>query len=175
MEFLDGGFLTRHLLERYSKNPRGWSFTLAPARKYGFFDAIVSSADEAWQIKIDSVYKPSPLMLGASTELDSSKMNSFSPIPFGYRNLEPAVALGLLKGADGPERASPDGAFTAKLGHLLASLEPVVPEHGRSYAEGPFMLSTERSFKFTENQESLDNRLAAELHKVMRNKYPSYG
>jgi len=175
MDFINGRFLTRLIIENYAKNPKGWSFTVAPARKYGFFDAIVSSANEAWQIKIDSIYKPSPLMLGVSTELDLSRTNSFSPIPFGYRKLNPRMALDLLRGVAEQEGAANDRTFNAKLSSILASLEPVVPEHGGSYAEGPFVLNNRNSFRFTENQRSLDDRLSSELHKMMRDKYLSYG
>jgi hypothetical protein len=173
MEFLDGRFLTTHLFERYSKDPAGWSFALAPGRKHGFFDMLVSSADEAWHIKVDSIYKPSPLMLGAPTELGSAKTNSFNPIPFGYRDLGYGFALELLNSAGGARGSSPYDASAAKLGNFLASAEPVVPERGRSYAEGPFMFK--ESFKFTQGQKSSDDRLASELHRLMRNKYLSYG
>ncbi|MBI2649164.1 MAG: hypothetical protein HYU03_04565 [Thaumarchaeota archaeon] len=175
MDFINGRILTRTLIENYGKNPRGWSFAIAPARKYGFFDAIVSSANEAWQIKIDSIYKPSPLMLGVSTELDLSRMNSFSPIPFGYRKLDPRMALDLLKGVSESEGAANERTFTANLSAILASLDPVVPEQGGSYAEGPFVLNNKNAFRFTENQKSLDERLASELHRMMRDKYMSYG
>ena len=29
-----------------------------------FFDAIVSNPNEVWQLKIDSIYKPNPLIIG---------------------------------------------------------------------------------------------------------------
>ncbi len=76
VEILDGATLRRLLLERYSKNPKNWNFTISPARSDGFFDALVSSPGEAYQLKIDSIFKPTPLMLGTSVDVDHSK---FSP------------------------------------------------------------------------------------------------
>src|SRR5207247_646295 len=58
MEFLEGKALSRHLLERYVRDPRGWNFVVAPARRHGFFDGIFSSPEEAWHIKLDSIFKP---------------------------------------------------------------------------------------------------------------------
>ena len=51
MELLSGEALSKYLLEKYSRNPKGWNFTIAPAAKDNFFDALVSGPEEDWQLK----------------------------------------------------------------------------------------------------------------------------
>ncbi|HEV2390208.1 MAG TPA: hypothetical protein VGS04_05735, partial [Nitrososphaerales archaeon] len=65
MEIFEGDTLYRMLLQRYSKNPRGWSFTVSPSSSGGFFDARVGGPEESWHLKLDTIYKPSPFVLGA--------------------------------------------------------------------------------------------------------------
>ena len=68
MKLLEGESLRRHLLESYSRNPKGWSFVISPSGKHGFCDAIVSSSDGTWMLKMDSIFKPTPIVLGSLTE-----------------------------------------------------------------------------------------------------------
>ena len=51
MELLSGEALSKYLLEKYSRNPKGWNFTIAPAAKDNFFDALVSGPEENWQLE----------------------------------------------------------------------------------------------------------------------------
>ena len=172
MEFLEGKALSRHLLERYVRDPRGWSFAITPARTHGFFDGLFSSPDEAWRIKLDTIFKPNPLTLGVRTE--SSPGNSRIPesTPFGYRKLDPRLAMEMLKMMEtGEGMASGD----VNLGDLLRSIEPTVPLPGESYAEGPFVYTNRRVVNFTDQEKSVDDRLATELLRLLRNRYPSYG
>lgn len=174
MEYLEGRVLSKYLLERYSRNPRGWSFTLAPSRRYGFFDAIVSNPDEAWLLKMDSIFKPTPIMIGARAQVEFGKMNSFNPIPWGYRKLEPRIALELLRGRSETSEGSQNDGMELNLATLLGS-KPVVPAGGGSYAQGPFVFTSPAMIKFSEEQKALDEKLASEVQRVLRNRYPSYG
>jgi hypothetical protein len=173
MEFLEGKALSRHLLERYVRDPRGWSFVVAPARSHGFFDGIFSSPDEAWHIKLDSIFKPNPLTLGVRTEAGIERFRTPDPTPFGYRKLDPRLAMEMLKmiEADGTEMSGGE----PNLGALIRSIEPTVPIPGESYAEGPFVYTNAKIIEFTDKEKTLDDRLASELLRLLRNRYPSYG
>jgi len=173
MEYLEGRILSKHLLERYSRNPRGWSFTLAPSQKYGFFDAIVSNQDEAWLLKMDTIFKPTPIMLGVRTEVDFGKANSLDTIPWGYRKLEPKAALELLRTLNDTSEGNRNDGIMLNLARVMGS-RPVVPEVGKSYAQGPFVFTSPGTIKFSEEQKALDEKLSSEVQKLLGNKYPSY-
>jgi hypothetical protein len=170
VEILDGATLRRLLLERYAENPRNWQFAISPAKRDGFFDALVSSPDHSYHVKIDSIFKPNPLMLGTKVEVDFSKTVAASPLTYGYRKLDQEVLMKIL--------ASMTGRDGSTLDSILGQLQPVVPSHigSGSYAQGPFVFTNERiATKLSPGQAELDDRLSVELRKLLRNRYSSYG
>jgi len=169
MKLLEGESLKRHLLESYSKDPKGWSFVISPSRKYGFYDAIVSGPAETWMLKIDSVFKPVPIVLGSPTE-NGPKLRPAGPFPYGYRNLPPGLILQMLGGEGYPPRDKAAADFLS----LLKS-ETVVPEEGRSYAEGPFVFASKGNVVLSERQRDVDMKLASEMQRLLRIRYPAYG
>jgi hypothetical protein len=168
MKLLEGESLRRHLLEGYSKNPKGWSFVISPSRKHGFYDAIVSGPAEAWMLKIDSVFKPVPIVLGSPTE-NSPKLRPAGPFPYGYRNLPPDLILQMLEGEGYPQKNKAGANFLS----MLRS-ETVVPEEGKTYAEGPFVLTNGEKVGLSERQRDLDMKLASEMQRLLRIRYPAY-
>jgi hypothetical protein len=178
VEVLEGRALSKHLLSKYSKNPSGWSFTLFPPSREdnGFFGAFVGSPDEIWQLKMDSIFKPNPLMLGAKVDAPSKKPIDFGTISYGYRKLDRKVALELLKALANADDADPDPVRNRiVLDRILRPLKPVPPVGGESYAEGPIVLTDRANLEITQEQKLLEDRLSFELRKLMRNKYQSYG
>jgi hypothetical protein len=169
MKLLEGESLKRHLLESYTRNPKGWSFAISPSSRHGFYDAFVSGPDGAWMLKMDSIFKPSPLVLGSPTE-DSPRLKPVGPFPYGYRNLPPELALQMLRDEDRPSR---DEAMAGLLSVLRS--QTVVPEEGKAYAEGPLVFTRERKFGLSESQRDLDLKLSSEMHRLLRTRYPAYG
>lgn len=166
MEILEGDALYRALLERYSKSPRGWSFTVSPSPRNGFFDAVVAGPEESWRLKLDTIFKPSPLVLGAKTDQDVSR-DAPSALSFGFRRVDPRGAPWLLDD-------SPEG-----MGRLLAflgSVSPVAPTSPGSYIQGPYLYSNrgQPAASMTREQQHADGRLSAEMLKLVRRRYPSY-
>src|SRR5271169_5390249 len=107
VEILDGSALRKLLLERYSKNPRNWNYTISPSGKDGFFDALVSSPGESYQLKIDSIFKPAPLVLGTAVDVDHSKFTPPSPVSYGYRRLDREILMRLLSKLEDSKRNDP--------------------------------------------------------------------
>jgi len=168
MEILKGNSLSKYLLEKYAKNPKGWNFTIAPGAKDNFFDALVSWPEENWQLKIESIFKPAPTILGAQVESSAKQPSSVSSIPsYGYRKIDPEALLKLLAEREESEDDS--------LGKFIASLEPTAPTPGASYAQGPFVFTNQKIVGISDNQKKLDDKLSSELRNLMREKYPSYG
>ena len=167
MEILKGTVLSKYLLEKYARNPKGWSFTISPANKDAFFDALVSSPEENWQLKIESIFKPSPVILGAKVEGKVRNQGAPASLPsYGYRKLDPEALLKLLN-EEGEEEPS--------LSQLISSIEPTAPLPGASYAQGPFVFANQKFAGLSDNQKKLDERLGSELKNLMREKYLSYG
>ena len=169
MELLEGEGLRRRMLEGYSRNPKGWSFTVSPSLSFGFYDAVVSGPDGTWMLKIDSRFKPLPTVLGSLAE-GGGRPQPGSAFPYGYRRLPPGLVLRLLGG----EGSAPKEVMSASLASVLRS-EPTVPEAGRSYAEGPIVLTTPGTVSLSENQKEVDARLSSEMRRLLKSRYPAYG
>jgi len=167
MEILEGKELKRRMLETYARNPRGWSFTLSPSPGSGFFDAAVSGPEGAWMLKIDSLFKPSPLVIGSPAE--ALRRRPQGPFPYGYRDIPPELALQILG-----EDVGPSTPVRKQLLSVLKS-EPVVPEKGGSYAEGPLVLAGPGSVVLSDKQKDVDATLASEMRRLLRLRYPAYG
>jgi hypothetical protein len=177
MELLEGKALSKLILERYSKSPRNWSFTVSPSPKDGYFDAVIGNREEVWQVKLDSIFKPSPFMLGAKADVDPLKVQKLSSVSYGYRKLEPKVLMQILESFseqddyETQDRRTPYKSFDS----LLASLETVTPTPSGSYAEGPFVLTDRKANIVSDSQKKLDDKLHLEMRKLLRNRYSSYG
>jgi hypothetical protein len=169
MELLEGEILRRRILESYSKNSRGWNFVVSPSLEYGFYDAVVSGPDNAWILKIDSIFKPFPTVLGSQAKEDLG-LKLENPFPYGYRKLPPGLILQMLGG----EGQTPRDRTLASLLSVLRS-EPVVPEAGRSYAEGPFVLTSPGKLGLSESQREIGARLASDMRRLLKSRYPAYG
>jgi len=168
MKTLEGENLRKHILESYYKNPKGWSFTISPSQKYGFYDAIVSGPDGTWMLKIDSVFKPLPIVLGAPTEANP-RSNPVGPFPYGYRKLPPELILQMLRDEGRLQRDKTVNSFLSAL-----RSETVVPEERGSYAEGPFVFTSPLRGDLSDSQKELDDKLASEMHRLLRIRYPAY-
>src|SRR5713101_991301 len=159
MEILQDSKLAKYLFEKYSSNPKNWNFLIsASPLRDGFFDATVSNVDEVWQLKIDSIYKPVPIILGAKVDLDAAKIErkmSNSSQAFGYRKIEPYINY--------------------YINSLLGSLETVAPVSGGNYAYGPFVFTDRNPAGSNEYQKQVAEKLALKLRENLRNRYSSYG
>jgi len=166
MEILEGESLYDTLLQRYSKNPRGWSFTVSKSPNSGFFDALVAGPEDAWQLKLDTVFKPSPFVLGSKT--DQGQVNGMpAPISFGFRRIDPREAPALLDGSS---------QGMNKLLAFLQSVNPVAPSGRGNYIQGPFVFASPGHVgrSLTGEQQTVDRRLSEEMLKLVRRRYPSY-
>jgi hypothetical protein len=172
MEILKGTALSKYLLEKYAKNPKGWNFTIAPASKDSFFDALVSGPEENWQLKIDSIFKPAPVVLGAQVDAATKKVPAGLLPSYGYRKLDPEIILKVLTEQ---ERVDSTNDTSALFGRLIDSLEPTAPVPGSSYAQGPFVFTNQKLLGISDSQKKLDDRLSSELRNLLREKFISYG
>lgn len=173
MDILEGNNLASNLFQRYSANARNWKFVVSVSQMNGnFYDAIVSNSNEVWQLKIDSIYKPNPLIVGAKVDVDPGKFNDNSHMPFGYRKLDPDKIGKFLSNMDGNEDAN---GISSYISSLIASSEPEVPTPNNSYAYGPFLFTQKNPIKVDEYQKKISDKLASRLKDKLKMLYSSYG
>lgn len=173
MDILEGNNLASKLFQRYSANSRNWKFAVSVSQLNGnFYDAIVSNPNEVWQLKIDSIYKPNPLIVGAKVDVDPVKFNDNSHMPFGYRKLDPAKIGKFLSSVDETEDTS---GISSYISSLISSSEPEVPTPNNSYAYGPFLFTQKNPIKVDEYQKKISDKLASRLKDKLRLLYSSYG
>ena len=181
MEILQDSYLAKYLFEKYSSNPKNWKFLISTRSvRDGFFDATVSSVDEVWQLKIDSIYKPVPIILGTKVDLDASRIegriSSRSP-SFGYRKLEPSFMVNLLKKLTQEQQtnAHKEASISSYVNSVLGSLETVAPVTGGNYAYGPFVFTERNPVNSSEYEKQVSEKLSLKLRYNLRNKYSGYG
>jgi hypothetical protein len=185
MDILEDKAIAKHLFERYCSNPKNWNFVISTSSLGdGFFDAMVSNTDEVWQLKLDSIYKPLPLVVGTRIDVDSATIErSLSPnsVPFGFRKLDPPVIMDILKKVTEEQEARMNvhkaaTDFDDQFYSILRSLKTVKPTSGSNYAYGPFIF-TNRTNTLSPNDyhKRVSEKLAMKLRDNLRNKYSSYG
>jgi hypothetical protein len=181
MEILQDSTLAKYLFEKYSSNPKNWNFIISTTSlRDGFFDATVSNTDEVWQLKIDSIYKPLPIVLGTRVDVDSTKIEngiSNDVAPFGYRKLDPPIIMNLLRKLTEEQQtnaATKEQDVNAQFNSLLGSLEPVKPVSGRKYAYGPFVYTERNLIGSDEYQKHIAEKLSFKLRDDLRKRYSSY-
>lgn len=137
-----------------------------------FYDAIVSNPNEVWQLKIDSIYKPNPLIIGTKVDVDPLRFNDNTHMPFGYRKLDPKKIGKILSNISENEDTS---ALSSYIGSLISSTKPEVPSPNNSYAYGPFLFTQKNPIKVDEYQRKISDKLANRLNEKLRLLYSSYG
>lgn len=173
MDILEGNNLATNLFERYSANSRNWKFVVSVSQQNGnFYDAIVSNPNEVWQLKIDSIYKPNPLIIGTKVDVDPLRFNDNTHMPFGYRKLDPKKIAKILSNISENEDTS---ALSSYIGSLISSTKPEVPSANNSYAYGPFLFTQKNPIKVDEYQRKISDKLANRLNEKLRLLYSSYG
>lgn len=173
LDILEGNNLATNLFERYSANSRNWKFVVSVTQQNGnFYDAIVSNPNEVWQLKIDSIYKPNPLIIGTKVDVDPLRFNDNTHMPFGYRKLDPKKIGKILSNISENEDTS---ALSSYIASLISSTKPEVPSPNNSYAYGPFLFTQKNPIKVDEYQRKISDKLANRLNEKLRLLYSSYG
>lgn len=182
MEILDDKILAKNIFQKYTVNPKNWNFIISTTSiQDGFFDATITSPDEAWQLKIDSLYKPLPIITGTKLDIESSKMKKMlnkDMAPFGYRKIDPPMIMNLFKKISQEQEmiARKDMDYVNnELNSFLGSLEPTVPEKGMDYLYGPFLFTNKNIIENNPYHKNISEKLATNLKKKIKDRYPSYG
>ncbi|HKU83012.1 MAG TPA: hypothetical protein VJP58_03135 [Candidatus Nitrosocosmicus sp.] len=182
MEILEEKILAKQIFKKYSVNPRNWNFIISTnSIRDGFFDARVTNSDDSWQLKIDSIYKPSPIITGTKLDIDPIKINKTLDediIPFGYRKIDPPVFMNMFrKISDEHEMLSKKNTdyINRELNFMLNSMEPTVPTKGTDYLYGPFLYTSKNLIGKSTYHDIISEKLTSNIKKKIKERYPGYG
>ncbi len=89
----------KELAKKYERSPGGWS-VLVRENRSGYSDFFISTADELWQLKVDSLYRPNAKAMGMRVggKEEARKVASDSTPAFGFRSLPPDLLERFLGG-----------------------------------------------------------------------------
>lgn len=166
--------IMQEIMYEYDSNPRHWKVSLGRSHDNKYFDIVISQGPRVWQIKLDTLYKPSPLGIGARIEVDEEAGQAVVPLPFSY-GLRPI-----------PERKLMDVQSGEDLSRILEGImraEPVPASQiaGRqSFLQGPIAikgnpLSPQPLSYISEKQKVLDRKLTRELNSLLFKSYSGMG
>ena len=182
MEILEDKILAKNIFRKYTVNPKDWNFVISTtSMNDGFFDAAITNPDEVWQLKIDSLYKPFPIIAGTKIDIESTKMKKImdkNVIPFGYRKIDPPMLMNLFKRISEEQEiiSKKDVDFVNKeLNTFLGSLEPTVPVKDTDYLFGPFMFTSNNIIDKNSVQKNVSEKLSMNLRNKIKYRYPNYG
>jgi len=175
LEILEGSTLAKRLLEKYSADVRDWNFQISVQdNNDNFFNAVVTNPEEVWQLKIDSIYKPSPLILGTKVDLEPAKFRKYkNQVSFGYRKMEPLKLQRMLLDMQEPQNiANPRNEFITS---WLNSTKPEIPKPDNNYLYGPFVFTRSDLTSIDKYQKEISVKLANRLRMKLRSLYSGYG
>jgi hypothetical protein len=182
MEILEDKVLAKNIFQKYTINPKNWNFVISTtSMNDGFFDATITNPDEIWQLKIDSLYKPYPIINGTKVDIELTKMKKIinkNIVPFGYRKIDPPMIMNLFKKISEEQEiiARKDIDYMNKeLNSFLGSLETTVPVKGTDYLYGPFLFTDKNIIDKNSPQKNASEKLATNMKKKIKERYPSYG
>ncbi|WP_148686201.1 hypothetical protein [Candidatus Nitrosocosmicus hydrocola] len=182
MEILEEKSLAKQIFKRYSANPKNWNFIISTnSIRDGFYDATITSPQESWKLKIDSIFKPSPIISGARIDVDRPIIErdyNDNLIPFGYRKIDPPVFVNIFKRLaeeqDSIARKTNDN-INQELNSLLNSMEPTVPTRGTDYLYGPFLYTNKNLTGKSRYDEMVSEKLSQSIRRKIKERYPGYG
>ncbi|MFQ5910210.1 MAG: hypothetical protein ACE5IJ_05750 [Thermoplasmata archaeon] len=151
--------IIKKLAAKYERDPKGWS-VLVRENKSGYSDLLISTTDELWQIKVDSLYKPNPsamgLRVGGKTE--ARRIASDSVPRFGFRPLPADILDRFLEGEFEREE------FTRTIGRVLREEPKRLSEiDSPGLIQGPVRFGWKG--RLSETQKELDAKLKRSLDK----------
>jgi len=107
-ETLPVDLLMRELSSKYNKNPKDWRI-LVSEPKGSHNDIFISTGEELWQVKVDSLYKSKPIGLGMKVggKEEATRIIAGSVPSYGLRPLPDDMIRKFIDGTIGREDIVP--------------------------------------------------------------------
>lgn len=174
----------KEFYREYQENPEGWNFWMSPPPSSDdFYEAYMLRNEEAFFLKLDSIFTPNPVGVGAKMKIEEGQFARDLP-DFGYRKFSERETERFLKNLPRPEDYNLEEEFRKD---LIKSRNELVDEALRRKpvpfnssegskglaAIGPY--SSESPLDYvSEKQKELRKELSKELEKLTKREYPGY-
>jgi hypothetical protein len=134
-------------------------------------------------LKIDSIYKPSPIISGTRLDIDIDrriieKGHNETLIPFGYRKIDPPVFINIFKKLSEEQNSiarKNNDSLNQELSSLLNSMEPTVPTKGTDYLYGPLLYTNRNLNSKSKYDDMVSEKLSQSIKRKIKERYPGYG
>lgn len=169
---------------RYQENPKGWSLWISPpSDSDGFYEVYIVRGDEAFFLKLDSIYTPNPVGIGTKLEIEEDQLEKDLP-DFGFRRFNEKETKDFLESIPNPQDYDSKEDFENDLKQFRENIvgealsrDPVPFESsggsGGLMAIGPYSSESPLSY-ISERQEELRKELSKELDKMVKRNYPGH-
>lgn len=160
------------VFKKYNKKPNGWN-VLVSKDASGFWDTLFTNNEEAWIIKLDTIFKANPIGIGVKLD-EEFKMNKIDDFSYGFRPIPEPLIRNLTKEIQEHELSLENAA--KKLIDELKVIPPkpiTILQQNSFTAIGPHHIL--QKLPLSPKQKDLNKILDKELRKTLRVKYPWYG
>lgn len=154
--------LMKEIWKKYNEDPTGWHVLVGRTSKI-YYDIFVTNPNELWQIKLETIYRPNPIGLGAKIEKVERDEKTLRGIPtYGLRPLSKKTVARMMSAV---ERGVPPG----KVFKEVMNVEP--KSHGEIATpwvlQGPVVYSAKPLELISDKQRELDAKLSMELESLL--------
>lgn len=160
------------ILKKYNKKPYGWRVLIGKDPS-GFWDILFISDDEAWTVKLDTIFKANPIGLGVKLDEKFKPPKIDNDISYGFRPIPKSLIRNLSKEIQ-ESKLSLDKA-AEKLVNELKFIPPKpidIIQQSSITAIGPHHIL--QTSPLSQKQKELSKSLDEELRKALRRKYSWY-
>lgn len=176
--------IMKKFYEEYQDHPEGWSFWVSPPPSSDdFYEAYMIHGDEAFFLKLDSIYTPKPAGVGTKVMIERDQLVEDLP-DFGFRKFSKEEARDFLERLPKPEDYESKEKFWKDLKNSREEIveealdkKPVpfknLEEPGEMAALGPYSSRSPLSY-VSEKQEELREKLSRELERIVSRDYPGH-
>ncbi len=166
-DFVLADKIKKDFLKRYNRDPSDWSIIQGIDEKK-FINTFILNPEESWFIKEFPVNPYKTLGLGTPIDIKKDIIRRFSKPGFGFRSLPEDIV----------DRISKNSNLEIKkiiLDALMQPPKPLKDLEDKIVLGGPLFVSEKNVSDIgliSEEQRKLDRKLAIELEKLVRRKYP---
>lgn len=172
--------LLEESFQEYRKDPRGWSFWVSPEADPP--EMYLIHGDVAYFLKVDSLFTPNPIGVGAKFGLEEGQLSESLP-EYGFRQLSRGEMENLFEDLPSPAEIESREEFKEtvkevgkRTGKRLMEKEPTVPPPKRP--EKPTFLGPHRRGDpldyVSDRQRELKRDLERELERLRQREHPGY-
>lgn len=172
--------IMKEFFKDYQEDPEGWGFWISESGNY--FNVYLTQKNKAYFLKLDSIFTPKPIGVGAEIALEEGQLFENDLPSFGFRRFTSDEVKAFLRSLPSPPKSKKElrkkiKEIDEKVKKTLMkkSTGPFGPleEPGEMAILGPYVRRNPLSY-VSKKQEELDRKLDRKLREISQREYPSY-